>query len=104
MSGDVAADLFAPWRVGRRAVIYARTGYDLAEVGFSETTSENATLECVVPANPTIWSTAAAWAAGEGGWTTDPVLVAWDVQRTGGPDAGDAVNKIRQTVLAGWVS
>ena len=50
VSGDPAADLIAPWRVGRRAVIYARTGLDLAQFGFSETTREKATLECVVPA------------------------------------------------------
>jgi hypothetical protein len=58
VSGDPAADLLAPWRVARRGVVYARTGLDLARLGFSETTRENATLEYVVPADPTIWSTA----------------------------------------------
>ena len=95
LSGDPAADLIAPWRMGRRAVLYAQTGLDLAQFGFSETTRENATLECVVPADPTIWSTARAWASTASGWTADPLLVAWDVQRTEGPDAADAVEKIR---------
>jgi hypothetical protein len=103
VSGDPAADLLAPWRVARRAVVYARTGLDLARLGFSETTRENATLEYVVPADPTIWSTAQTWTSTVSGWTADPVLVAWDVQRTGGPDAADAVERIRRTVLASWL-
>jgi hypothetical protein len=103
VSGDPAADLIAPWRVGSRAVIYARTGLDLARLGFAETTPEKATLEYVVPADPTIWSTARAWSATALGFTTDPALAAWDVQRTGGPDAADAVERIRRTVLAGWL-
>ncbi|TDW28902.1 hypothetical protein [Cryobacterium psychrophilum] len=103
VSGDPAADTIAPWRVGSRAVVYARTGLDLARLGFSETTRENATLDYVVPADPTIWSTARAWSSTAPVWTTDPVLVAWDVQRTGGPDAADAVERIRRTVLAGWL-
>ncbi len=103
LSGDPAADLIAPWRMGRRAVVYAQTGLDLAQFGFSETTRENATLECVVPADPTIWSTARAWTSTGSGWIADPVLVAWDVQRTGGPDAADAVERIRRAVLAGWL-
>lgn len=101
VSGDPAADLLAPWRVARRAVVYARTGLDLARIGFSETTRENATLEYVVPADPTIWPTARAWTSTASGLTADPVLVAWDVQRTGGPDAADAVERIRRTVLDG---
>ncbi|MEC5168303.1 hypothetical protein RCH11_000761 [Glaciihabitans sp. GrIS 2.15] len=101
VSGDPAADLLAPWRLVRRAVIYARTGMDLAPFGFSETTRENATLEYVVPTDPTIWSTARAWTSVVSGWTADPVLVAWDVQRTGGPDAADAVERMRRTVLDG---
>ena len=103
LSGDPAADLIAPWRMSRRAVVYAHTGLELAQFGLSETTQENATLECVVPADPTIWSTARAWASTGSGWTADPLIVAWDVQQTRGPDAADAVEKIRRTVLAGWL-
>ena len=103
VSGDPAGDQLAPWRVARRAVVYAHTGLDLAECGFSETSRENATLEYVVPADPTIWSTARAWTAAASSGMVDPVLVAWDVQRTGGPDAADAVERIRRQVLASWL-
>ena len=90
VSGGPAADLLAPWRVARHAVVYARTGLDLARLGFSETTRVNAALEYVVPADPTIWSTGRAWSSPVSGCTADPALVAWAVQRTGGPDAADA--------------
>jgi len=103
MSGDTAADEIAPWRIDRRAVIYARTGLNLASLGFSETNRANATLEYVVPADRTIWSTARAWTRGAPVWMADPVLAAWDVRRTGGPDAEEAVERIERTVLAGWL-
>jgi len=103
VSGDTAADVIAPWRVGRRAVVYARTGLNLARLGFAETTPENATIEYVVPADRTIWSAARAWSREAPAWMTDPVLAAWDVRRTGGPDAEEAVERIERTVLAGWL-
>lgn len=103
VSGDTAADMIAPWRVGSRGVVYARTGLDLARLGFSETTPENATLEYVVPADQTIWSTARAWSREAPARMADPVLAAWDVRRTGGPDAEEAVERIERAVLAGWL-
>ncbi|WP_166806315.1 hypothetical protein [Cryobacterium cheniae] len=41
-----------------------------------KTTPENATLDYVVPADPTNWSTARAWTSAVSGWTAGPVLVA----------------------------
>lgn len=103
VSGDTAADLIAPWRIGIKAVVYARTGVDLAGFGFAETTQANATLEFVVPADPTIWATAQAWAPKMQPVMVDPVLVAWDVQRIGGSDAAEAVVRIQRTILADWL-
>ena len=104
VSGDTAADLIAPWRIGIKAVVYARSGVGLARFGFAETTRASATLEFVVPADPTIWATALAWAPKMSHTVVDPVLVAWDVQRIGGPDAAEAVARIQRTVLADWPS
>jgi hypothetical protein len=104
VSGDTAADLIAPWRIGIKAVVYARTGVDLAGFGFAETTRANATLELVVPADPTIWATARAWSVSASPEMVDPALVAWDGQRIGGPDAAEAVARIQRTVLADWLS
>lgn len=97
ISGDAAADRIAPWRIPSRAVVYLTRGLPLADIGFAESSPDEASLELVVPADKTIWATAAAWA--DNARTTDPVITAWDVARTGGPDAMEAVDRIRDSAL-----
>lgn len=99
-SGDSAADELAPWRVPARAVVYAKSGIALGKLGFAQTTGERATLQFTVPADHTIWATAASWAHRTNTATVDPVIAAWDVRRAGGPDADEAVQRIRSLVLA----
>lgn len=100
VSGDSAADQLAPWRVPARAVVYAESGIALGKLGFAQTTDERATLTLTVPADHTIWATAASWSERRETSTVDPVIAAWDVRRTGGPDADEAVKRIRDLVLA----
>lgn len=91
VSGDVGADHLAPWRTPRSAVIYARTGLDLAPLGFAESQRDRATLAVTVPADPTIWPVSRAYAGS--GWglpVVDPLLCAYDVERSGGSDAAEA--------------
>lgn len=97
LSGDAAADTIAPWRVPRKALVYAKKGLPLARAKFAEAARDEASLEVVIPADPTIWATAAAWSAHPR--TVDPVLAAWDVRRTGGPDAGEAIDRLARRVL-----
>ena len=99
-SGDSAADELAPWRVPVRAVVYAKSGIALGRLGFAQTTRERATLQFTVPADHTIWATTASWAHRTNTATVDPVIAAWDVRRAGGPDADEAVQRIRSLVLA----
>lgn len=103
-SGDSAADALAPWRIPTRAVVYARSSIALEKLGFAQTSRERATLQFTVPADHTIWATAASWARRTGSATADPVIAAWDVARTGGPDAVDAVGHLRDFVIAGDTS
>ena len=100
VSGDSAADQLAPWRVPKRAVVYAASGIALGKLGFAQTAEERATLTFTVPADRTIWATAASWSERNNTLTADPVIAAWDVRRTGGPDADEAVTRIRDLVLA----
>ncbi len=100
VSGDSAADQLAPWRVPTRAVIYATSGIALSKLGFAQTTKARATLTFTVPADQTIWATAASCSQRTTTPTVDPVIAAWDVRRTGGPDADEAVQRIRDFVLA----
>lgn len=98
-SGDSAADALAPWRAPRRAVLYAATGADLARMSFAESGSTEATLQFVVPADPTIVATARAW--DPTGTFVDPLIAAWDLMRSGGADAAEAAAKLRQRFLTG---
>ncbi|TFD27736.1 hypothetical protein [Cryobacterium lyxosi] len=98
--GDSAADQLAPWRVPTRAVISATSGIALGKLGFAQTTDARATLTFTVPADQTIWATAASCSQRTDTPTVDPVIAAWDVRRTGGPDADEAVQRIRDFVLA----
>ncbi|MFC9560376.1 hypothetical protein [Agromyces sp. NPDC056965] len=104
VSGDTGADRIAPWRVVTGARVYSRIGLDLASLGFAEAASDDATLTLVVPADPTIWSTAAAWAehrrVPDG--TADPLIVAHDVMNSGGSDVADAVDRIRGQLFEAW--
>lgn len=99
-SGDSAADRLAPWRVPLRAVVYATAGLPLETLGLTQTTRERATLTFTVPADRTVWRTAALWSQHRATRTVDPVIAAWDVSRTGGPDADGAVARLRDLVLA----
>lgn len=103
VTGDVAADALAPWRKPRSAVLYGRTGIDLSQTGFAPSSSVNATLEHIVPADHTIWSTAQAWfSGGARGGFADPVITAWDVRRSGGPDVDEAAHRLQRSVLRAW--
>ena len=97
LTGDAAADAIAPWRVPKKALVYAKKGLRLAGAKFAEAERDEASLEVVIPADPTIWATAAAWS--EHPRTVDPVLAAWDVRRTGGPDAGEAIERLVMRAL-----
>lgn len=104
ISGDAGADEIAPWRVVRRAIVYAPTGLDLADLGFADADTADSTLAVTVPADPTLFATARAWrlAHPAGPPTADPAIVAWDVNVIGGPDAADAMDKLKEQVFASW--
>ncbi|WP_285462461.1 hypothetical protein [Agromyces sp. NBRC 114283] len=103
VSGDVGADELAPWRVVRRAAVYATRGLPLSELDFAEADEREATLTLTVAKDPTIWATAAAWGQFSSAIATvDPILVAYDVSKIGGPDTGEAVQKVREMVDRRW--
>jgi hypothetical protein len=90
--GEVAADALRPWRMPSHGLVYAQELIDLSVVDLVEATAAEATLIVRVPADPTIWTTAAWWCRvfeGEhaGVPTVDPVLVLEDL--TAGTDTGD---------------
>ncbi|MFC6015221.1 MarR family transcriptional regulator [Plantactinospora solaniradicis] len=101
LSGDVAADLIAPWRNPERLVVYARAGVDLTAVGLVPAAAEDATLEFVVPEDPGVWPVLSADLTRDGVPLplADPLQILWDVRRASGPDTDEAVARLEQELL-----
>jgi hypothetical protein len=55
ISGDVAADLVAPWRTPRRATLYAQRGTDFSAIGLTPSDASVATLTLVLADDPDVW-------------------------------------------------
>jgi len=105
MSGDVAADLVAPWRTPRRATLYAKRGADLNQAGLTPSDASAATLTLVLPQDAGVWPASKA-----------PVLikmhshgdvaranafqVLYDLSRSPGPDVDEALQAWRSWMVA----
>jgi hypothetical protein len=96
LSGDVAADLIAPWRHPERLVVYARTGIDPTTVGLVPAAQEDSTLEFVVPEDPGVWPAPSTDPTRDGALLplANPLQILWDVGRASGPDTDEAVARL----------
>jgi hypothetical protein len=95
VSGDVAADLVAPWRTPRHALLYAERGADLSAAGLTPAGPAEATLTLILPADRAVWPVGRApWTVGLTGYgnvaRAGALQVLYDLTRAGGPDAGEA--------------
>ncbi len=96
LSGDLAADRIAAWRMPEHVTAYLRTGTDLSRHGFTLGTSDDYTLSVTIPTDKTIWATADH--AGRPG-IADPIVVARDILHTGTTgDQQEAADQIRAAV------
>ncbi len=106
VSGDVAADQIAPWRRAVRVVLYADAAenappIDLAAAGLTPSGPLEATLEITVPADVSVWNLSAESNAGVPALRlADALQIVWDVRRTGGPDADQAVDALLPHLMA----
>jgi DNA-binding Lrp family transcriptional regulator len=87
VSGDVAADVIAPWARPVRATLYAAIGADLSPAGLTPCPAADATLALIVPEDAGVWIMARLWwqavgrdAAHEGLTLADPLQVLHDVR------------------------
>lgn len=83
-SGEVAADVLQPWRVPTHALLYSPELIDLSVVDLVAATEQEATLTLRVPADQTVWETAAWWQLScptpqDRCPTVDPVVVLQDL-------------------------
>lgn len=98
VSGDVAADLIAPWRRPTQAVVYVRRGASLAETNLSHLPSdEGATLAVIVPEDDSVWPTELTYHNWQGTQLApaDGLQVLYDLHRSPGPDASEAASRWR---------
>ncbi|MFC4107303.1 ArsR/SmtB family transcription factor [Micromonospora zhanjiangensis] len=95
VSGDVAADFIAPWHTPSRAIVYARTGSDLAPAGLTPAGADEATLELVVARDPGVWP---GERIGDSLPLADPLQILWDVRRSTGADTEEAADRLWQVL------
>ncbi|MGG5171871.1 ArsR family transcriptional regulator [Pseudarthrobacter sp. J1738] len=99
-SGDVAADVYAPWRLPSTATMYVSQMVDLGEAGFSPATKSEATFLSVIPEDQSLWRTASP-TIHDGFRLADPLLTLWELAQATAPDSPDAVEHLQRAILAG---
>lgn len=99
ISGDVAADEYAPWRRPTRALLYCTRAVDLSAAELVPTSRQDSTLELRVPADKTVWTTAAHWGEHESGSALlDPLIALWDLAQGEGSDVVEAVDRFAEKI------
>lgn len=100
VSGDVGADLFAPWRVPTHCIIYARSWFDTPALpGLVHADSRgSANFSVVVPDDQSFFSKDPLLvdaARSTGLALAHPTQIMWDLMQLGGEDRLEALNPIR---------
>lgn len=104
VSGDWAADRLAPWRLPRLAVVHADRTLPLEAVGFVPSDLADATLLTVTRMIRPTWQISPAirksMTTDSSPWILAPVhQVARDLLATGGPDATEACQQLKDSFL-----
>ncbi|WP_433213200.1 hypothetical protein ACQP00_01545 [Dactylosporangium sp. CS-047395] len=97
VSGDFAADLYAPWRRPGRIVAYVSEQPALERHGFATVRAADATVELRTPRDPTVL--AMSRELGSRHRYADPLIAAWDLRRSSGGDVESAVGQLRARAL-----
>lgn len=109
VSGDLAADMLAPWALPQRVLIYTPEGRDLSGAGFVPSPKDGASLELVTTRDPVVTPSASAQAfiAAAGNPTAlplaDPLVVLWDLTRSDDLDADQAAQQLRTRLRDVWL-
>lgn len=97
VSGDVAADRLAPWKLPARGRVYVEGPVDLAGDGFVAVALEEASLVTCVPRDPSLWMLAppSDVAAGSDDLPiADAAIVYWDLLMSGDMDSEEAAEQM----------
>lgn len=97
ISGDVGADLIAPWRRPTTAVIYSHTTWKDKQGLVMASAPEDANVLLCSPTDQSIFATADR--RHKRFHVADPLQVMWDLQRLGGSDRLEHMGQIREWLL-----
>ncbi|MRH89331.1 hypothetical protein GFY24_18065 [Nocardia sp. SYP-A9097] len=104
VSGDLAADSYAPWQLPATVRMYLPEIIDFTVAGFSPAEPGDATMTTVVPEDPTVALVAAALGARSAGGhlLADAAITLWDLLNTStAPTAGEAADRLRDAISGG---
>lgn len=104
ISGDLAADEYAPWQLPATVRMYLPEIIDFTPAGFAPATPDDATMTVVVPEDPTVGNVAAALARPYAGGhlLADAAITLWDLLGTSTASTADeAADHLREAIEAG---
>ncbi|WP_280377715.1 helix-turn-helix domain-containing protein [Nocardia wallacei] len=105
VSGDIAADTYAPWQLPTSVRLYVPELIDFTPIGFSPADPDNATMSVVVPEDPTVMHTATALSANpstDRHYLADAAITWWDLLHTSrSTTAHEAANRLRAEIETG---
>lgn len=104
VSGDVAADRIAPWKLPMRGRIYVSGPIDLSDEGFAPASLQEANLATCIPRDPTPWRIVPPGKedAGSGDLPiADAVIVYWDLLLSGDQDSDEAAYQVSRLFTGG---
>ncbi|MFC9995907.1 hypothetical protein [Nocardia sp. NPDC127526] len=104
VSGDLAADTYAPWQLPTTVRMYLPEIIDFTVVGFSPAEPNDATMTIVVPEDPTVAHVAAAFGTRYGGrhLLADAAITLWDLLNTStAPTEDEAADRLRDVIRSG---
>ena len=102
VSGDFAADFFAPWRRPSRVIAYVTDQPPLEEHGFAIVRAADATCQLHTSSDPTVLPMSREWPSTRDRTSrryVDPLIAAWDLSRASGGDVDSAVEQLRARAL-----
>ncbi|MDV8002793.1 hypothetical protein [Rhodococcus sp. IEGM 1408] len=101
MSGDVAADHYAPWKLPAQGRVYVNRPIDLADDGFVPAPLAEATLITCIPRDPSVWRLTElipATSRRDGICPADPAIALWDLTNSAGIDNEEASLRLAEYI------
>ncbi|MDT0203721.1 helix-turn-helix domain-containing protein [Nocardioides sp. AE5] len=111
ISGEVAADVMAPWQRPQQAKVYVRAARPLTPAGLVAVPSAGAaTVQVTIPDDPGVWLSA-AWGVpsfGDAAEFADPLQILYDLEQSPSPTAQEAqarlLDQLRGPLAQRWAN